>query len=333
MLLPLLMRTPVRLRTLIYALLLAAIGALTLSGVASADIFTPEDGGSPNADSVDDLYKLTLALAVVVFIGVEGAIFYSVIRFRARKGSVPAQIRGNTRLEIGFTVASALVLVVLATVTFAQLDEIRNAPENGPNGLALANVDVNRELAQGGESETGASATDNSIAQGQGQAAPNSGRSLLVKVNGQQYLWRYIYPDGDRNRLNNPFSYEELVVPTDTTVTLEITAQDVNHSWWIPELGGKFDAVPGYKNYTWFQVPGRLAGQKFRGQCAELCGRNHANMIAHVRAVTPQQYQQYIARKQAEIEGANREGARQREAFEREAAQTDTEESTQPETP
>jgi len=331
MLLPLPMRTSVRPRTLILALLLAALGALALAGVASAGLITPEDGGSPNADSIDDLYKLTLALAIVVFIGVEGAIFYSVIKFRARKGAVPAQIRGNTRLEIGFTVASALVLVVLATVTFAQLDEIRNAPENGPNGLQLAGVDVNRTIAQ--ESETGASGTDTSIPQGQGQAAPDSGRSLLVQVNGQQYLWRYIYPDADQNRLNNPFSYEELVVPTDTTVTLQITAQDVNHSWWIPELGGKFDAVPGYKNYTWFQIPGRLAGQRFRGQCAELCGRNHANMIAHVRAVTPQQYESYIRRKQAEIAAANREGAEQREGFEREAAQTETEDAVQPDTP
>ncbi len=338
MLLPLLMRTSVRLRTLLLALLLAALGGLTLTGVASADLFTPEDGGSPNADSVDDLYKLTLALAIVVFIGVEGAIFYSVIRFRARKGAVPAQIRGNTRLEIGFTVASALVLVVLATVTFAQLSEIRNAPESGPNGLRLAaGTDVNAEIA--GESRAGNSATDNSIQQGQGDAAPDSGRSLLVKVNGQQYLWRYIYPDGDDNPLNNPFSYEEMVVPTDTTVTLEITAQDVNHSWWIPELGGKFDAVPGYKNYTWFKIPGEFAGRtlaegkRFRGQCAELCGRNHANMIGHVRAVSPQQYEEFIAAKRREIDEANAEGARQREGFEREAEQTDTEDATQPETP
>jgi cytochrome c oxidase subunit 2 len=338
MLLSLLMRTSAALRTVLLALLLAVLGGLTLTGVASADLFTPEDGGSPNADSVDDLYKLTLALAIVVFIGVEGAIFYSVIRFRARKGAVPAQIRGNTRLEVGFTVASALVLVVLATVTFAQLAEIRNAPENAPNGLQLAaDVDVNREIA--GESRSGNAASDTSIQQGQGDAAPDSGKSLLIRVNGQQYLWRYIYPDGDDNRLNNPFSYEELIVPTDTTVTLEITAQDVNHSWWIPELGGKFDAVPGYKNYTWFQIPGRFAGRtladgkRFRGQCAELCGRNHANMIAHVRAVTPQQYEQFIAGKRREIDQANAEGARQREAFEREADQTDTEDSTQPETP
>ncbi len=319
------MRTSVRPRTLLLALLAAVLGLLALAGAAPADLITPEDGGSPNADSIDELYKLTLALAIVVFIGVEGAIFYSVIKFRARKGAVPSQTRGNTRLEIGFTVAAALVLVVLATVTFAQLGDIRNAPESSPNGLQLAGVNVNEEISRATEDQT--------IQQGEGDAAPESGRSLLIKVNGQQYLWRYVYPDGDDNPLNNPFSYDDLVVPTDTTVTLEITAQDVNHSWWIPALGGKFDAVPGYRNYTWFKIPGDRAGDSFGGQCAELCGRNHANMLASVEAVTPQQYEQYIQRKQAEIAQANEEGARQREGFEREAEQTDTEESTQPQSP
>src|SRR3712207_2501723 len=122
-----------------------------------------------------------------------------------------------------------------------------------------------------------------------------------------------IYPDDDDNLLNNAFSYEEMVVPTDTTVTLEITAQDVAHSWWIPELGGKFDAIPGYTNYTWFKIPGKFAGKKtFRGQCAELCGRNHANMVAHVRAVSPQEYEKFIAQRKREISTANKEAARQR---------------------
>ena len=61
------------------------------------------------------------------------------------------------------------------------------------------------------------------------------------------------------------FSYEEMVVPTDTTVTLDINAQDVAHSWWIPKLGGKFDAIPGYTNHTWFKIPGKLAGTDVHG--------------------------------------------------------------------
>ena len=78
-----------------------------------------------------------------------------------------------------------------------------------------------------------------------------------------------------------------------TTVTLRIRAQDVQHSWWIPALGGKFDAVPGYTNFTWFKAK-RLG--TYTGQCAELCGRNHANMTARVTVVSPAAYQAWFAR-------------------------------------
>ena len=81
----------------------------------------------------------------------------------------------------------------------------------------------------------------------------------------------------------------------DTTVILRIRSQDVAHSWWIPKLGGKFDAIPGYTNKTWFKIPGDKAGTIFRGQCAELCGNGHANMFARVRAVTPAQFKAYQA--------------------------------------
>ncbi|HYF26219.1 MAG TPA: cytochrome c oxidase subunit II [Baekduia sp.] len=272
--------------------MLAAIsGVLLAAPVAGADLLTPEDGGSPNADSIDELYKYTLAVALIVFFGVEGVLLYSLRKFRARKGAVAAQIRGNTRLEIGWTVGAALVLVVLATVTFLKLDEIRNPPKSGENGLALTEV---------------VRASDNE------QRLPPDGKSLNIEVNGLQYVWRYTYPDRDENVLNNVFAYEELVVPVDTTVTLEIRGQDVIHSWWIPALGGKKDATPGYTNHTWFKIPASKAGQIFRGQCAELCGRNHANMVASVRAVTPQEFERYLAQRRNDIRAANLAAERQR---------------------
>jgi cytochrome c oxidase subunit 2 len=307
-------------RFLLAALPLALVASLAFSGVASADFFTVEDGGSPNADAVDGLYKLLFALSVVVFVAVEGALIYSLFKFKARKGTVPAQIRGNTRLEIGWTVGAALILIVIAVVTFVQLDDIRTAPETTDPAAARLVSDVRLDDPD--------SPVD--------QAVPKSGRSLKVQVNGQQYIWRYTYPDGDRNVLNNAFSYEEMVLPVDTTVTFEITAQDVAHSWWIPELGGKFDAIPGHTNYTWVKIPRKWAGETFeqgklfRGQCAELCGRNHANMLAHVRAVTPEQYAQFIARRKREIASANREAQRQREQQEQAAEEQGTEEATQP---
>ena len=74
--------------------------------------------------------------------------------------------------------------------------------------------------------------------------------SMQIVVNGQQYVWRYSYPGRDRL-----LAYTDMVVPVGMTVMLDITADDVVHSWWIPKLGGKMDAVPGYMNKTWFQIP------------------------------------------------------------------------------
>jgi len=95
-----------------------------------------------------------------------------------------------------------------------------------------------------------------------------------------------------------------MVVPVDTTVTLDINAQDVAHSWWIPKLGGKFDAIPGYVNHTWFRLerPG-----VYRGQCAELCGRNHADMLAQVRGVSPAEYVAWLAKQKQSIQTADAE--------------------------
>jgi cytochrome c oxidase subunit 2 len=269
--------------------LVALVATLVLAPAAMADFFTPESGGSPNANKIDTLYKLTFAVGIVVFIGVEGALIYALVKFRARKGAIAAQIHGNTRLEIGWTVGAAVILVVLAVVTFAMLPGIRDPDASAPGAAAA----LAQPVAVTGE-----------------KRVPADGKALNIEVNGQQYVWRYTYPDGDDNDLNNPFTYEEMVVPVGTTVTLDIRAQDVAHSWWIPKLGGKMDAVPGYTNYAWFKVtePG-----VYDGQCAELCGRGHANMTARVRAVSPEEYRRFIARLSADIENADKAAAASRE--------------------
>ena len=282
-----------RCRALALSLAAAALILLAIAGPAFGDAFSPESGGSPQADSIDTLYWLVMVVAIVVFLGVEGALFYSLFKFRARKGAVAAQIRGNTRLEVGWTVGAALILVVLAAFTFATLGNIRNPPNSGARGLKLANGTL--------------------IAAGPSKPLPPNGKSLNICVNGQQYVWRYTYAQNCNNApLNSVFSYEEMVVPVETTVTLDINAQDVAHSWWIPKLGGKFDAVPGYTNHTWFKVPAKLAGTTFRGQCAELCGRNHANMIAEVKAVTPDEYGRWLDQRKADIKAADDAAAKER---------------------
>jgi cytochrome c oxidase subunit II len=269
-------------RKLTLACGLGLLITMTAAPAAMAGILLPESGGSPNADQISSLYKITLYVSLVVFVGVEGALCYALYRFRARKGVVAAQIHGNTRLEIGWTLGAALILVVLGAVTFTKLDSIRNPPDSGPNGLALtAGVDY--------------ASTD--------ALKPPNGKSLNIQVNGQQYVWRFTYPGGKQaDGLGDVYSYEKMVVPTNTTITLDIVAQDVVHSWWIPQLGGKFQAIPGYPNHTWFKIskPG-----VYKGQCAFLCGRLHARMIAEVDAVSPAQYTTWLAQQGKAIAAAN----------------------------
>jgi cytochrome c oxidase subunit 2 len=259
------------------------VGALHHSLLA---FFTPLSGGSPNADHIDSLYKITLYVALVIFILVEGGLVYALVKFRARKGAVAAQIRGNTRLEVGWTSAAALILLALAVLTFAKLGSIENLPNSGiqgdklvaGNGLAFASAE--RKL-------------------------PPNGKALNVQVVGRQYIWQFIYPGASEpDGLGAPYSYEELVVPTETTVALDISSSDVVHSWWIPELGGKFQAVPGYHNYTWFKIP---KPGIYRGQCAVLCGRGHARMIATVKAIPPAQFDTWLSTQKQQIAQANAE--------------------------
>jgi cytochrome c oxidase subunit 2 len=276
-------------RRLMLAALVAALLALLVSAPAAlADVFTPESGGSANADDIDTLYKVALYIAIVIFAIVEGTLIWALVKFRgSRTAPEAAQIRGNTPLEVGWTLGAALILVVLTVVTFVYLPDIENPPESGPNGLSA--------------SQTRFASID--------QPPPPGGRpSLTIEVNGQQYLWRYDYP-GEKPL----YAYNEMVVPVDTTVVLKITASDVIHSWWIPKLGGKMDAVPGHVNETWFKVPADQAGTVFNGQCAELCGYNHADMLAEVRAVTPDEYETWAEERTAAIEEAGKALAEQRE--------------------
>jgi cytochrome c oxidase subunit 2 len=247
--------------------------------------FTPQSGGSPNANQIDSLYKILLVIALVIFVAVMSAMIYALVRFRARKGATPAQIRGNTRLEVGWTVAAAVILVALAIVTFAKLSSIQNPPNSGAEGDRLASA--NGLLFASSE-----------------RKLPPNGKALNISVIGRQYIWQFVYPGASEpDGLGAPYSYEELVVPTETTVTLDIVSSDVVHSWWVPQLGGKFQAVPGYHNYTWFKIP---KPGIYRGQCAVLCGRGHARMLATVRAVPPATFDVWLAGRKQQITEANK---------------------------
>jgi cytochrome c oxidase subunit II len=228
---------------------------------AWAGIITPESGGSSNADSIEGLYRIVLIIAAVIFCAVAGALVYFLVKYRARRGHIASQVRGNTRLEIAWTGAAALILVVLAVLTFSRLHGVVTpaASADDAAGAVFATVD---------------------------QPAAPGGHALHVKITGRQFVWRFEYPNG-------AYSYEELVVPIGTTVVADIYSADVNHSWWVPKLGGKFDAIPGYVNHTWFKIT--RAGV-FVGQCAELCGQHHAQMIATVRAIPLTAWESWLGR-------------------------------------
>lgn len=118
-------------------------------------------------------------------------------------------------------------------------------------------------------------------------AATKNGSKITVNVEGRQFYWRYRYPNG-------AVSINELRLPLDTPVELRITAPvtDVNHSWWVPSLAGKMDAIPGKVNHLSFVTPSDPG--VFVGQCAEFCGIQHAMMLTRVRVVAPSEYRSYL---------------------------------------
>ncbi len=116
-------------------------------------------------------------------------------------------------------------------------------------------------------------------------SAPAAADPLHITVEGHQYYWQFDYPNGAR-------SIGTLHVPVGEVVDLKVVSPDVIHSWWIPELGGKVQAIPGRTNHTWFRAD---APASYAGQCAELCGVYHASMLATVVAGSRQSYQHYVS--------------------------------------
>jgi cytochrome c oxidase subunit II len=275
-------------RRLALPALLAGLALLVVAPDALAGSFriTPSNGGgSPNAEHTEKLYIIVLILGLLIFLLVEGVLLYSIVKFRKRRDErVPAQVRGNTPLEISWTVGAAALLVVLAAVTFAFLGPIKDPARSSPGGL-VAGEPSGTKLA--------------SLNQPPPPGPPSS--YLHIHVNGQQFIWRYDYQTPNSSGLGQLFSYYAMYVPINTTVVLDVTSSDVVHSWWIPELGGKVQDVPGYTNHTWFRIsqPGT-----YPGQCAQLCGKNHADMRAEVVALPVDKFKAWEQQQRAGIRQA-----------------------------
>ena len=233
---------------------------------AGASVISPKPAHSPGAEDATTLYWIGLIVAVIAIAAVNAALIYVVRRFRSERGAEPRQVRSGPGIQrrVGLGLAGLALLLFIAGVVFTE--KAREVPSTGPEGL---------KLARSGSNPTGAD-------------------PLIISATGQQWLWRYDYP-------NTAFSYYRLVVPVDTTVQLRVASTDVIHSWYVPELGGKVDAVPGKVNTTYFRAD--QVGT-YGGDSAQLSGQGYAAMRTEVDVVTPDQYQAFVSRQRDEIQAA-----------------------------
>jgi cytochrome c oxidase subunit II len=221
-----------------------ALGALASAAPALADNagLTPVDPESPNAEAINDTYYLLLGVTGVVFFAVEIALVVFLIRYRRRNRPVDAE-GPQIHGNTRLEVMWTIVPVFLVAIVVAFV--FYKLP---------AVTDVTRAASE-----------------------PADDPNLVINVEGRRFYWEFRYPDGR-------ITYDTMVVPVDRTVELNVTAPDfdVIHSWWIPALGGKIDAIPGKLNHTWFRAE---SSGDFEGNCTEFCGLQHAEMTMIVRAV------------------------------------------------
>ena len=228
---------------------------------------------------IHGLHMLILWICVAIAVAVFGVMIYSIATFRKSKGAVPATFDHNTKAEIIWTVIPVIILVAMAI----------------PAARTLVKIDDTR------------------------------GSELTVKVTGYQWKWQYEYvgegvsffstlarTSDEARQLDSgidPSSVENyllevdnpLVVPQGRKVRVLITANDVIHAWWVPDFGMKKDAIPGYINELWFRAdePGT-----YRGQCAELCGRDHGFMPVVVVVKPQAEYDAWLAEQKAARQAA-----------------------------
>jgi len=260
-------------------LLACAFAAAAACGAAQAVEWNLQPAASPMAAEIHALHEYVMILVVVIFVGVFGFMFYSCYAHRKSKGHPAAQFHENTTVEIIWTVIPAIILVIFAwpvtKAVIAQKDT--SAPE------------------------------------------------LTIKATGIQWKWDYEYLKGEgegihlvstlatprdqiegREAKGEHYLLEvdnDLVVPIGKKVRILTTAADVVHAWWVPALGLKQDAIPGFIRDTWFKA---TKVGTYRGQCAELCGKEHGFMPIVVKVVSQEDYSQWVGeRKKALLAAAD----------------------------
>lgn len=260
----------------------AALLALAASAApAGANLISPESPHSPNASDINTLYWIILVVAVIVIVVVNAALLGAVMRFRERRGVRPRQVRSLGGLQTIVVAGLAAFALALFTVSVVFTEKARKVGQTGPDGL-----------------QKSAAITGGSGAAPIGTATPppagKSANPLQITATGQEWLWRYTYPNG-------AFSYYKLVVPVDTAVQLNLASTDVIHGWYVPQLGGKFDAVPGKTNRAWFRAD---ETGTYLGRSSTFSGPAYAADRIEVAVVSPDEYQSFIKEQLKEIQDA-----------------------------
>lgn len=275
--------------------LVVGICTALLPTMAFAQDSLPENGQIHFQDSVTPIMDSITAFHNGVLLWVIGAItlfvtllmLYVFVRFNRRANPVPNQFSHNTLVEIVWVVVPVAILLVIAAPSFAVLADQMTVPDGerkylGSKIFSWGEVDV---------------------------PAPE----LTIKVTGYQWYWGYEYADQEVGFESIILNEEEraadkpgqprllavdneLVVPVNTTVRVQVTAADVIHSFAMPSFGIKTDAVPGRLNETWFNV--RKEGLYY-GQCSELCGKDHAFMPIAIRVVSKEEFATWMTALQA----------------------------------
>jgi cytochrome c oxidase subunit 2 len=214
---------------------------------------------SPGTDQIDTLLWIGFAAAAIVVVAINVALVYAIRRYRNERGAEPRQLTGGRRIQFRVGAALTVFAAAILVVSIVFTDKARQIPITGSTGLEVAHSEP-----------------------------------LTIKATGQQWLWRYDYP-------NAAFSYYKLVVPVDTAVVLDLVSTDVIHTWDVPDLAGKRDAVPGKQNEVVFRADEEGV---YDGQSATLSGQAYGAMRTEVDVVSAQAYQDFIASQKAEIQAA-----------------------------
>lgn len=229
------------------ALLLTACGVYNFSDDEAMTIDVKSD---LNRD-IFNLYALVFWLATAVFVVVEAALIFAVLRYRRRPGDrLPRQIHGNNRLELAWTVAPALLLVLVAVPTLQLIIK---------------------------------------------HGSPPPANAVRVEVIGRQFWWEVRYPELGVTTAN------EIHLPVGRTAAFNLTSADVQHSFWVPKMGGKMDLYPTRNNVLWF-TPNETGN--YFGQCAELCGTGHAYMKMRVMVDSEGDFNAWVAGQRGAVAAA-----------------------------